>query len=189
MKNLSIALKLLLVMTLLTGVMYPLLITGIAQIIFNCQTNGSLISRNGQLVGSDLIAQNFQSEKYFWPRPSAVGYNPLPSGGSNLALTSAALKQQVDARLAQLSKVRPSNLDQVPSDLIFTSGSGLDPHISPASAWFQLERVAKARNFNAEQTQQLKLLVTRSMQKRDLGILGEPRINVLKLNLAVDSIQ
>jgi K+-transporting ATPase ATPase C chain len=189
MKNLLPALKLFLILTLVTGVVYPLFVTGISQVFFQRQSNGSMIARDGHWVGSDLIAQGFQSEKYFWPRPSAVGYNPLPSGGSNLALTSAALKQQVDARLAQLSKVRPSNLDQVPSDLIFTSGSGLDPHISPASAWFQLERVAKARNFNAEQTQQLKLLVTRSMQKRDLGILGEPRINVLKLNLAVDSIQ
>ena len=179
MKNFKIAILLFLSLTILTGVIYPFLITAAAQIFFREQANGSLLkSSQGEIVGSSLIAQKFQDRKYFWPRPSAIDYNPLPSGGSNLAVGSIALQKILESK--------PKNM---PADLIFASGSGLDPEISIAAAMFQVERISKSRKFKPKQQQELKKLIGKLKEKRDLGILGEPRINVLKLNLALDKIQ
>jgi K+-transporting ATPase ATPase C chain len=170
-------------MTLVTGVAYPLGVTGISQMLFKQQADGSLIVRNEKVVGSSLIGQPFSDPKYFWGRPSATSpmpYNGASSGGSNQGPTNPALKEAVEERIKALgSKARP-----VPVDLVTASGSGLDPHISPAAAEYQIPRVAKARNISEEK---LRELVARHTEGRQLGILGEPRVNVLRLNLALDA--
>ena len=178
MKNFRIAILLFLTLTVLTGIIYPLLITGLAQLILPYQANGSFLQNSkGKIIGSELIAQKFQSPKYFWPRPSAIDYNPLPSGGSNLAVNSIALQK--------IMQGKPKNM---PSDLVFASGSGLDPEIGISAVLFQVERINKARKFKPSQKQELKKLIEKLKEKRDLGILGEPRINVLKLNLLLDKL-
>lgn len=166
-------------MTFLLGLIYPSLVTLIGQLGFPRLANGSLIEKDGKLVGSDLIAQKFESEKYFWPRPSAVDFNPLPSGGSNLGPTSASLKDAVESRRLKLGS-------KAPLDLLFTSASGLDPHISPEAAFYQIPRVAKARGVSESE---LKGQVIRLLERRQFGFLGEDRVNVLKLNLALDKKQ
>lgn len=163
--------RLFLWLTFLTGIVYPLLITLIAQLTMNTQANGSMTK-----TGSALIAQSFQKEGYFWPRPSSIDYNPLPSGGSNLGPTSAALKKAVENRERKFGK-------GAPAELLFTSGSGLDPHISPETAYFQMERVAKARGL---ETQKLKELIDKKTAR---SIFGPPVINVLLLNQALDARQ
>jgi K+-transporting ATPase ATPase C chain len=180
------ALRITLVMTLLTGLIYPLAVTGLCQALFRDKANGSLITVNEQVVGSALIGQNFSKALYFQPRPSAAGndgYDPTASGGSNLGPTNQKLIDRVKASVEKFHKENPTYKGPLPADLVTASGSGLDPHISPASAAAQVSRVASARGISAEQ---LQTLVDEHTEGRDLGFLGEPRVNVLLLNLALD---
>jgi len=184
-----IALKFLLVMTILTGIVYPLLMTGVAQLTFPSKANGSLVRRNGKIIGSELIGQKFDSPKYFWSRPSAIGYNPIPSGASNYGPTSDTLKKQVNARrILFASKNSIKDMTVIPNEMIFASGSGLDPHISPEAVDLQLSRVATARNLNGSQIQKLKQIIKEMTEKPQYFLFGEPRINVFELNLAMDNI-
>ena len=183
------AARLLLVLTVLTGILYPVAITLAANVLFPAQANGSLIERDGQIIGSALIGQAFTSARYFWPRPSAVDYNPLPSGGSNLGPTSAVLQAKVLERAAAIRQANHLTEDAaIPTDLLFASGSGLDPHLSPDAARVQIDRVATARGVTPAQRDQLAALIERSIEPPQFGVLGEPRVNVLRLNLAVDQI-
>ncbi|HKX01747.1 MAG TPA: potassium-transporting ATPase subunit KdpC [Methylomirabilota bacterium] len=172
--------------TLITGVVYPLVVTGIAQVIFPYQANGSLIVKDGKVVGSALIGQVFDEPKYFWGRPSATspfGYNAGSSSGSNLSPTNPALISAVQGRVDALRAVDPGNTGPVPVDLVTASGSGLDPHISPAAALYQVPRVARERKLAPDA---VRALVERNTEGRFWGVLGEPRVNVLALNLALD---
>lgn len=178
---------LLLLMTAITGVLYPLAATGLAQLIFPGQAKGSLIVKDGRPVGSVLIGQSFTGPKYFWGRPSATApnpYNATASSGSNQGPTNPALTEAVKQRIAALRAADPGNNAPVPVDLATASGSGLDPEISQAAAQYQLERVARARGLSSAQVQ---ALVNEYTSGRQLGILGEPRVNVLRLNLALDA--
>jgi K+-transporting ATPase ATPase C chain len=180
------ALVSLLLLTVITGVAYPLVVTGIAQVVFPYQANGSLIVRDGKVMGSDLIGQPFDDPKYFWSRPSGTspfGYNAGSSGGSNLGPTNPAQITAVQGRVDALHAADPDNTTPIPVDLVTASGSGLDPHISPAAALYQVPRVARVRGFTPET---VRLLVERHTEGRWLGLLGEPRVNVLTLNLALD---
>ena len=175
-----------LLLTLLTGIAYPLLVTGISQVTMSGKANGSLIVKDGKPVGSELIGQSFADPKYFWGRPSATG--PMPnnasaSSGSNLGPTNPALMDAVKARVQALRDADPGNTQPVPVDLVTASGSGLDPHISPAAAEYQLARVARVRNLDPNAVHKL---VEEHTEGRQFGILGEPRVNVLELNLALD---
>ncbi len=186
-KLLKPALLSLLLLTLITGGVYPALVTGLAQLLFPRQANGSLIVRDGQAVGSELIGQPFADPAYFWGRPSATGpfpYNAAASSGSNLGPTNPALLEAVKGRIEALRQVDPANPAPIPADLVTASASGLDPHISPAAAFYQVARVAKARGLAAEQ---VKSLVAEYSEGRQWGFLGEPRVNVLKLNLALEA--
>ncbi len=184
----------LLLLTLLTGIAYPLLVTGLAQVVFPQQANGSLIVNDGQVVGSALIGQAFDDPKYFWGRLSATGtysYNAFnaenltASSGSNYGPLNPALIAAVQGRIAALKAADPTNTQPIPVDLVTASASGLDPHISPAAAAYQLDRVARARGLDPAMVQQL---IDQHTQGRDLGLLGEPRVNVLELNLALDAL-
>jgi K+-transporting ATPase ATPase C chain len=187
MKTALKAAGLFLAMTLLTGIFYPLLITGAAQLFFDERAGGSLIMKEGKAVGSKLVGQNFNKPEYFWPRPSAIDYNPLPSSGSNLGPTSGALKEKIDARRTRL-QAEPGEGVAVPVDLLCASGSGLDPHISPEAASYQVERIVRARGLDGEAQKGLLLLIDEHTEARTFGLFGEPRVNVLKLNLALDSL-
>jgi K+-transporting ATPase ATPase C chain len=181
------ALMVLLLLTLVTGVAYPLLVTGIAQAVFPSQAQGSLIVKDGKVVGSQLIGQPFDDPKYFWSRPSATSPfadNAGSSSGSNLSPTNPDLVKAVQGRVDALRAADPGNTAPVPADLVTASASGLDPHISPAAAFYQVPRVAKARKLPPETVREL---VERHIEGRSLGFLGEPRVNVLGLNLALDS--
>jgi len=171
--------------TTFCGLVYPLAITGICQLAFPHQANGSLIPMNGNLVGSELLAQGFSKPEYFQPRPSAAGngYDPTSSGGSNYGPTNKKLIDRVQAAVVQFRKDNPDYHGPIPADLLTASASGLDPHISPDSALAQAPRVAKARGVTPDQ---INTLVATLTEGPDLGILGEPRVNVLKLNLALD---
>jgi K+-transporting ATPase ATPase C chain len=182
-----LALRLFLTLTLLTGVVYPLAVTAIAQTLFAWRAGGSLVRVDGRVAGSELLAQKFTSTRYFWPRPSAAGYATMPSGASNLGWTSAQLKKTVAERRASLEPGDGSKA--VPAELLFASASGLDPHISPEAAFYQLDRVATARGFDADHRQQLLSLISQKTEAPLWGFLGQPRINVLQLNLALDSLQ
>jgi potassium-transporting ATPase KdpC subunit len=194
MKQFRPALVALVALTIITGIVYPLLVTGIAQVVFPYQANGSLITgANGQPVGSALIGQQFDDPKYFWGRLSATG--PVPytafnadkltgSSGSNYGPLNPALQDAVQARIDELKAADPSNTLPIPVDLVTASGSGLDPQISPAAAEYQISRVAQARGLNAARVREL---VSQHTEGRTLGILGEPRVNVLELNLALDA--
>lgn len=191
MINLWKSIKMFLCMLLLTGLFYPLAITGLANLSLKSKARGSLITFNERIVGSLLIAQKFESDLYFWPRPSAHNYDGLASGGSNLGPTSALLKKIVSDRKSFLLKTHALPEDTpVPAELLFASGSGLDPHISPATAYFQLHRILKARNnssiFNEKTLSQL---IEKNTQKPFLFFIGPPFINVLKLNIALDELQ
>ncbi len=189
MKTLMISLKIFFVLTILTGLIYPLLITGIAQLAFYNKANGSMVSLDNHLVGSALIGQEFDSSIYFSSRPSAILYNPLPSGGSNFGLTNAKLKKQVMARKEHFITVNHlDSLTNVPAEMIFASASGLDPQISQEAALLQVERVAKARKFNEDQKKELIQLVNDMTEAPQLTFLGKKRVNVFLLNLAVDKI-
>jgi len=181
-------------LTLITGLAYPLLVTGIAQVVFPQQANGSLIVKDGQVVGSSLIGQPFDDPKYFWGRLSATGTYPYnafnaealtASSGSNYGPLNPALLDMVQARIDALKAADPENTLPIPVDLVTASGSGLDPHISPAAAEYQVARVARARGLDESVVRDL---VAQHTQGRDLGVLGEPRVNVLELNLALDAL-
>lgn len=183
------ALVLLALLTVLTGVVYPLAVTGIAQVVFHDRANGSLIVVNGKVLGSKLIGQPFDDPKYFWSRPSATGpfpYNAASSSGSNLGPTNPALTDAVKARVAALRTADPGNTAPVPVDLVTASGSGLDPHISPAAAEFQAARVARVRGLTVERVREL---VAAHTESRTLWVLGEPHVNVLALNLELDGVR
>jgi K+-transporting ATPase ATPase C chain len=180
------ALVLLAALTLITGLLYPLVVTGIAQVLFPRQANGSLIITDGKPVGSSLIGQPFDAPKYFWGRPSATSpfpYNAAASSGSNLGPTNDALMKAVQARIDALKTADPDNSLPLPVDLVTASGSGLDPHISPAAAEYQIRRIARVRGLDETDIRQL---VAQHSEGRQLGVLGEPRVNVLALNLALD---
>jgi K+-transporting ATPase ATPase C chain len=183
-KNLIVAMRFTLITTVVFGLVYPLVVTGISQWIFPKQANGSLIVKNGQVVGSRLIGQAFSGEKYFHSRPSAAGngYDATASGGSNLGPTNQTLVTRVQQDVAKLQQENPGVA--IPADMVTTSGSGLDPEISPASAEFQLARVAKARGISAEE---LRKIVAKHTQPRQYGLFGEARVNVLELNLDLDA--
>jgi potassium-transporting ATPase KdpC subunit len=174
------------VFTVITGIIYPLGMTGIAQALFPHQANGSLVDRNGQTVGSELIGQNFTKPEYFHPRPSAAGngYDAANSGGSNLGPTNPALGDRLEKAAAQFRTENPDFTGAIPSDATTASGSGLDPDITPANAAAQAPRVAKARGMTLEAVQSL---IASETQQRDLGVLGEPRVNVLRLNMALEA--
>ncbi len=181
------AVSLLLLLTVLTGILYPLAVTGIAQTLFPATASGSLIVRDGKPVGSALIGQSFIDPKYFWGRPSATSgqpYNGAASGGSNLGPLNPALVEAVKERIAVLKAADPDNQRPIPVDLVMASGSGLDPHISPAAAAYQVGRVARARRMEVER---VAILVARNTEGRQFGLFGEPRVNVLALNLALDA--
>jgi K+-transporting ATPase ATPase C chain len=180
------ALVLLIAFSVLTGLIYPAVVTGIAQLVFPRQANGGLIVRDGKVVGSSLIGQPFDDPKYFWGRPSATSpfpYNAASSSGSNQGPTSPALLDAVKGRVEALRAADPDNRARVPVDLVTASASGLDPHISPAAALYQVHRVARARKLDDAVVQRL---VEQHTEGRQLGFLGEPRVNVLELNLALD---
>jgi K+-transporting ATPase ATPase C chain len=187
-KHLRPAIVSLIALTVLTGLLYPVVVTGIAQVLFPWQANGSLILKDGKAVGSALIGQPFDDPKYFWGRPSAT--SPFPdnagsSSGSNLGPTNPDLQKQVQGRIDALRAADPGNTAPVPVDLVTASGSGLDPDISPAAAYYQVRRVAKARGLTEDA---VRSVVERHTEGRQFGLLGEPRVNVLKLNLALDAI-
>lgn len=187
-KHFMIALKLVLVGTVLLGLAYPLAVTGISQLLFAKQANGSLLSRNDRLVGSRLIGQPFAAARYFHPRPSAAGsgYDASASSGSNLGPTSKALAARVSADIERLMKENPGlRKGDIPADMVTNSGSGLDPDISPANAYAQAARVAGARDIPESQ---VKELIANHITGRQFGILGEPRVNVLGLNIALDGL-
>jgi K+-transporting ATPase ATPase C chain len=180
------ALTLLFVFTVILGLAYPAVITGISRVVFPSQASGSLVHDGDRVVGSSLIGQPFDDARYFWGRPSATGpvpYNAAASAGSNQGPMNPALRDAVKARIEALRTADPGNHAPVPVDLVTASGSGLDPHISPAAAYYQVARVARARGMSAEH---VRSLVDKSIEGRTLGFIGEPRVNVLLLNLALD---
>jgi K+-transporting ATPase ATPase C chain len=186
LKELKPAILITIFFTVLTGILYPLAVTGIAQVAFPHQANGSLLTVNGKEVGSSLIGQNFAKPEYFHPRPSAAGdkgYDPTSSGPSNLGPTNPALADRLKKDAAQFRKDNPGYAGPIPADAITASASGLDPEISPANAEAQLARIAEARHSTREQLRQL---VAAHIQGRQLGFLGEPRVNVLELNMDLD---
>jgi K+-transporting ATPase ATPase C chain len=188
LKELKPALLMLAVLTAVTGLVYPLLVTGVAQGVFPHQANGSLIEKDGKVVGSTLVGQPFSDPKYFWGRPSATGpvpYNAGASGGSNQGPLNPALEEAVKARMEALKAADPGNPLPIPVDLVTASASGLDPHISPAAAEYQIGRIAHARGLDVGA---VRALVARHTERRTFGMLGEPRVNVLQLNLALDHL-
>src|SRR5262245_47585673 len=187
MKTMTIAIRTTVVTIVLTGLIYPFVMTGLAQILFPWRANGSLVTdEKGEVVGSELIAQGFANPAYFQPRPSAAGengYDPTSSGGSNLSTTSKKLQDRVAGDLKTLKENNPGRSGPVPVELVTTSGSGLDPHISLQGALWQVPRIAKAREVSPER---VKAVIDSSIEGRTFGILGEPRVNVLLINLALD---
>ena len=189
LKQLRTSMIAIVLFTMLTGVFYPFLVTGIAQLVFPERANGSLIHKDGKLLGSELIGQPFSDPKYFWSRPSATGpfaYNAGASSGSNYGPINQSYLDGVQKRIQDLRTADPQNYKPIPVDLVTASGSGLDPHISVAAALYQLPRVSRVRGLNQDK---LRSLVVQFTEGRQLGFLGESRVNVLKLNLALDAMQ
>jgi len=190
MKSFIISIKILVFFTVITGIIYPLMITGLVQVIFPRQANGSIIYKHGKAIGSELIGQQFDTNIYFSSRPSAIYYNPLPSGGSNYGLTNIKLKNLVAERKLQfLFYNQLDTLTDIPSEMLFASASGLDPHISPNASLIQVERIAKARGFNNEKKQKLILAIKSFTEHPQFLCLGDERVNVLLLNLEIDKIK
>jgi len=188
LRDLKPAVLIFVLLTLLTGVAYPALVTGLAKLLFPAQANGSLIEKDGKVVGSALVGQPFSDSKYFWGRPSATApmpYNGGASSGSNQGPLNPALEDALKARIAALKEADPAQTAPIPVDLVTASGSGLDPHISPAAARWQAPRVARLRGIPEAQLAQL---IERHSEGRQFGFLGEPRVNVLTLNLALDAL-
>jgi len=183
-------LRLLGIMIILTGIIYPGLITLVTTLFFNDKAQGSLIEQNGVLIGSRLIGQNFESPEYFWSRPSVNSYDPLNSGGSNLGISNPLLKDKLIQRKQKFLKANNIENDlYIPSEMITASASGLDPHISPAAALLQADRIADARGMNHEKRDQLIKIINDLTEKRQFSLLGEPHINVFLLNLKIDSLR
>lgn len=188
-KQFKTALLFLIFFSFLIGFVYPLFITGISQLVFPYQANGSLIKKNGQIIGSDLIGQQFDKPQFFWGRLSSttsVAYNASASGGSNLSVANPNLEEQVKLRLIRLQETDPDNLLPVPVDLVTASSSGLDPNISIAAAYYQATRIANERGLSLKQ---VRSIITQHVKGRLFGFLGEPTVNVLELNIALDEIQ
>lgn len=189
MKTLMTSLKIFLFFTVLTGIIYPLAVTGITQLVFPNKANGSLIVNNHRVMGSELIGQSFDSTAYFTSRPSAIAYQTLPSGGSNLGVTSNKLKGQVEARKKQFLTFNGLNDNTViPSEMLFASASGLDPHISPEAALLQVNRITGVRKLNPAQKQKLLQLIEQHTEKPQFYCLGQKRVNVLLLNIRMDKL-
>ncbi len=189
MKTIIKSIKAFIFFTVLTGIFYPLLVTGVTQVLFPLKVNGSLIIKNNQIIGSELIGQQFDSAIYFTSRPSAISYNPLPSGGSNFGLTNSILKKQVIDRKQEFIEFNQlDSTTEIPSEMLFASASGLDPHISKQSALLQINRIGNARNFSNSQKQRLIDCVIRLTEKPEMMVLGEERVNVLLLNLELDKL-
>ncbi len=185
-KELKTAILTFLILTVITGILYPLFITGVSQVFFHSKADGSLIYRNGKPVGSSFIGQSFDDSKYFWPRPSAtspVAFNAASSSGSNLGPSNPTLAETIKNRVKAYKAADPNNTNPVPIDLVTSSASGLDPHISLAGAYYQLPRIARLRNLSQNT---VKEIIVRHTNKRFLSVLGEPVVNVLELNLALD---
>lgn len=183
MKHLISSILFLSLMTFLCGIVYPLSMTGIGQLLFKDEVTGQLISKNERLTGSLSIGQNFEKTEYFWSRPSAISYNPLPSGGSNLSPSALALKKNYEERKNKLMQAHPGE-GEPPQDLMFASASGIDPHISVQTAFYQSKRVAKARGMDEKVIIDL---INKATNDRQFGFLGEPSVNVLALNLSLDN--
>lgn len=189
-KDLKSAIRMILLMTVITGAIYPLLITGFSQLFFPLKANGSLVTLNNRIVGSSLIGQPFTGSRYFQPRPSASDYDCLKSGGSNLGPTSFKLADSVSRRITRLYQANSTDsLSKVPAMILFASASGLDPHTDIPSVIFQAARVGRERGFTADQRKQLSLLINRLTEPPQFGFLGEERINILMLNLELDKIR
>jgi K+-transporting ATPase ATPase C chain len=185
-----IALKFLLIMTVLTGIIYPFIMTGMAQLTFPAKANGSLLMKDGKIIGSELIGQKSDSSIYFWSRPSAIGYNPVPSGGSNYGPTSDTLKKLVTARRVLFAEMNSiSDIMSIPKEMIFASASGLDPHISPQAALMQVERISKARQFDNSEREKLLKIINELTEGPQFLFFGEQRINVLSLNIELNKIR
>lgn len=188
-KDIIVSLKFLILMTIITGIIYPIVMTGISQIIFPRQSNGSMITSWDTLVGSELIGQNFTSDKYFKGRPSGISYNPMPSGATNLGPTSKTLADSIKTRKNNF--IRENGLSEntkIPQEMLTNSASGVDPNISIEGAKLQITRIIKARNWDNSYTQKLEDLINRLIEKPQFGILGETKVNLLKLNLELDKI-
>jgi K+-transporting ATPase ATPase C chain len=190
MKTIIISVRIFLFFTILTGILYPLFMTGLAQLCFPYKANGSLIMKEGKIIGSELIGQKFDSNIYFWSRPSAIGYNPVPSAASNYGPTSDTLKKLVTARRILFANENSiTDMTVIPAEMVFASGSGLDPHISPQAALLQVDRVSSTRNFDPCQKQRLLQRIKDLTESPQFLVLGEKRINVLLLNLELDRIK
>lgn len=187
MKLLKQSFLVLLMLSLLTGGLYPILVTGLGSLLFADQAQGQIVTRNGEKVASRLMAQKISSDRYFWPRPSATDYNGAASSGSNLGPTSKDLKKLYEERRSLVMAAHPLD-GEPPQELLFASGSGLDPEITPAAAFYQLNRVAKGRNLSEAQKLSLKALVEKHIQKPEWGFIGEERVNVIDLNLSLDNL-
>lgn len=189
-KKIWISIKLILIMTVLTGIIYPLAVTLISKAAFSNSSEGSLIrSKNGNVIGSELLGQKFDSLKYFIPRPSLISYNPMPSGASNWGPTSDTLKKTIEFRRKEYARINMlDSATRLPDDAIFASGSGVDPHISLENAIIQAKRIIKIRNLDSERKENLMEIIYRLIERPQFGILGEERINVLKLNIELDKL-
>ena len=184
------AFKALFILTLLTGIIYPLFITGISRLFFKHQAEGSLIISDNKVIGSELIGQKFDSAAFFWPRPSSTDYNALPSGGSNLGPTSDKLKKLAEERVTHFKHENFLGANEsVPAEMVFSSASGLDPHISPRAALLQVERICKVRNFTTTEKEKLLNIIEKHTEKPQILIFGEERINILLLNLELEKMR
>lgn len=187
---LPVTLRLFFALTLTTGVIYPLVVTVFAQVLFHTAANGSFLTVKDKVIGSRYIGQQFTDKKYFWPRPSAVDYLPMPSGGSNLGPINPKLKEQMKERAAKIMEMQPgSTLKTIPSELLYASGSGVDPNISLEAALFQLDRVAAARNLSGDAKDQLRDMIKSKSKRRLDRFLTIPYVNVLELNIALDGLK